>query len=166
MPNNQLHLGLGPSPRPQFLYVSTEHSPTGWHLWNHATAEAIIVEEPALTGYVRAVEVVERERRGEIKQKLNLHVACGPRRYIVEAGLTTQFARSILSALARLQPEHFAYPLTVAVERGSDEKVVFGNLYNATNGGEIKGAADARERDPADLARAVQANLVAGSQAA
>ena len=158
-------LGLGPSPKPFFLYVSTEHSPTGWHGWDHASAEPVVVDWPAVTGYVRRVEVVERERRGEMKAKLDVHVAAGPRNFVVEAGLTTHFSRGVLSALVRLQPEHFVYPLTLAVEPGDREaKVVFGNVYNATNGGEIRGSAQARDEDPAELVRRVQAAIEEGSR--
>ena len=155
-----LHLGLGPSPKPQFLYVSTEHFAQGWHFWDHGAGVPYEVGEPALTGYVRKVEVVERTRRGESKLKLDLHVHAGPRRYIVEAGLDTHFSRSMLAALARLQPRHFLRPLVVAVEPGTAEaKVVFGNLYDAETGVEIRGSDEARQSDPARLARRVQAAI-------
>jgi hypothetical protein len=146
-----LHLGLGPSPRPEFLYVSTEHSPSGWHRWDHARGEAVVVAENACTGYLRDVAAVERERRGETKVKLDLTLACGPRVYVVESGIETQFSRSVLAALARLTPRHLRRALCVEVRPGDEDKVVFGDVFDAASGVRINTLSQDREAAPEAL---------------
>lgn len=158
--HSPVHLGLGPSPKPFTLYVSTEHNPVGWHGWDHHRGEPIIIDEPAVTGYVRAVGVVERERRGEMKPKLNIQLAAGQRNYIIEAGLDTHFSRSVLAAMARLEHKHFKRALTIVVEPGDREsKVVFGNLYFAELGHEVRTQPHARDKDVDVLLEHVRATL-------
>ena len=137
MNDTDLLLGLGPSPKPEYLYVSTEHSPVGWHRWNHAKAEPIRVEDPALTGYIVAVDTVEKEYKGAVNVKVNIHVSCGQRNYVIQSGLTTTFSKGVLGALCRLQPHHFRAPLTIAVTAGDEGKVVFGDVWNPANGQRI-----------------------------
>lgn len=154
-----IHLGLGPSPRPEYLYVSTDHSPSGWHRWNHAKNEPIIVDEPAVTGYVTKAERVEKEYQGKATPKLCLHVSAGPRTYVVQSGLDTQFSHGVLAALARLEPSHFDHALTIEVQPGDTGKVVFGNLYNAANGRRVRHADTDQDESAENLLARVQATL-------
>lgn len=154
-----VHFGLGPSPRPEYLYVSTDHSAAGWHRWNHVKNEPIVVEEPAVTGYVRKVERVEKEYGGKPTPKLQVTIAAPPRTYVIQSGLDTQFSHGVLSALARLAPSHFDYPLSIEVQPGDTGKVVFGNVYNAQNGGRVWALEEDADESAEKLLERVQASL-------
>jgi hypothetical protein len=134
---SEIQLGFGPSPRPQYVYVSQDKSPTGWYLWNFAgDGHAEPIEHQALTGYITGIEVDTKEFKGKENKKLNVTVSAGPRNYIIQVGFYTAFARCMLASLARLRPEHLQTPFAIETQFGK-EKTVFCTLYNAQNGGKI-----------------------------
>lgn len=157
--SSEVQLGFGPSPRPRYVYIGDEEkSPTGWYFWDGDKADPI--PETALTGYITNVELGTREYKGKENKKLLVHVSAGPRRYIIQCGFYTAFARTTLAALARLKPQHFEFPLCIETQPG-EQKTVFANVYNAENGMRITCEWPKTEQDVDNLFNRVTATLEA-----
>lgn len=152
--SNDIQLGFGPSPRPQYVYLDADTDPNGWYFFDHASESRVPIEEAALTGELVKVETTEKEFRGKTNPKVQFHVSAGPRNYIIETGRYTAFARCMLAALSRMGAENISRPITIEPQRG-DEKAVFANVYNPVNGGRVPYAYPKTEEDVEGLLDAV-----------
>jgi hypothetical protein len=56
------------------------------------------------------------------------------RAYIIQAGFDTLFSKGLLYTLAKLPIEAFRQPITIAVEPGETEQVLFCRIYNPATG--------------------------------
>lgn len=132
-------LGLGPTPDPIYLYVGeTESDAACWYTLDPQNNQ-VPVKEPALTGYLAALRVTEKEFKGKPNYKLDILMKAD-RNYVIRSGVETSFSRGVLLALeAIVQGAGDIHdPLVIAVQRGDEDKVVFGRVYLAATGERIK----------------------------
>lgn len=138
--------GLGPSPRKQYLYISTEHSPTGWHRWDHVNESPIPIQETGLYGKLVAIQETEKTYKKDVNKKLRFHINAGPLRYAIETGRYSTFSKGMLASIQELGASGIKKTLCVAPEPSTqEEKVVFAGVYDGTNGKRVY-----NERWPSD----------------
>jgi hypothetical protein len=121
-------LGFGHPPKPRYIYANRQYSDCLWYFWNGAKSEHEPIVHHALTGIVTKVDVEAKEFRGKPDPKLNVHVMAD-RAYVIQAGFETQFARGLLYSLHQL-PD-LSRPITIAVEAGDTEQVLFCRVYQS-----------------------------------
>jgi hypothetical protein len=126
-------LGFGHPPRPRYIYANRQYSDCLWYFWNGAKNEHEPIEHHALTGVIEKLEVEERVFRNRPDYKLNLYMRAD-RAYIVQSGFDTLFARGLVYTLSKLPTEVFRQPITIAVEPGDTEQVLFCRIYNPSSG--------------------------------
>lgn len=124
----QQQLGFGASPRPVYLYANRSNGGLWYRLSEDSDRKPIILEHTALTGYLEKVEIKQTERRGKDVSKLHIHIKAD-RAYIIESGFDASFSRSMISAIATLTPEQVRQPVTIEVQPGDTDEVLFGRLY-------------------------------------
>lgn len=90
--------------------------------------QQIPIKQNALRGYPDRLEVVELQRRGKDISKLQFTLNCGDLHYVLEAGADSEFAQSLVYALASLTPEQLKQPLIVQPEPGEDNAVLFARV--------------------------------------
>lgn len=129
-------LGFGHPPKSCYIYANRKYSKTLWYFWNSALNEPEPIEFHALTGTIESLEIESKEFRGKTEQKVNLHILA-ERKYIIQAGSETQFAKGLLYALLHLPPKALTQPLTIAVEAGDTELVLFCRVYDPATGQSI-----------------------------
>ncbi len=133
MRSSKQSLGFGHPPRPRYIYANRQYSDCLWYFWNGAKSEHEPIEFHALTGVIEKLEIEEREFRGKPDYKVNLHVRAD-RNYIIQSGYDTLFARGLIFTLSKLPTEAFRQPITIAVEPGDTEQVLFCKIYNPASG--------------------------------
>lgn len=126
-------LGFGHPPKPRYIYANRKYSDCLWYFWNGAKNEHEPIKFHALTGIVARLEVEQKEYKGQLECKVNLHV-CADRKYVIQAGCETLFAKGLLYALSGLPSAAFTQPLIIAVEPGDTEQVLFCRIYNPVTG--------------------------------
>jgi hypothetical protein len=126
-------LGFSSPPKPRFIYANRQYNDCLWYFWNGARNEHEPIESTAITGWVEKLEIEEKEFRGRTEAKVNLTLRAD-RPYVIQAGLDTIFARSLIYTLAKLPAEAFRQPVMIAVEPGDTEAVLFCRIYNPANG--------------------------------
>jgi hypothetical protein len=129
-------LGFGHPPKPRYIYANRQYSDCLWYFWNGAKNEHEPIAHTALTGTIEKLEIEEKEFRGKPDPKVNLHIRAD-RAYIIQAGFDTLFARGLLYTLSKLPTEAFRQPITIAVEPGETEQVLFCRIYNPTTGNSV-----------------------------
>jgi hypothetical protein len=129
-------LGFGYPPKPRYIYANRQYSDCLWYFWNGAKNEHEPIEHTALTGTIDKLEIEEKEFRGKPDRKVNLHIRAD-RSYIIQAGFDTLFAKGLLFTLAKLPTEAFRQPITIAVEPGETEQVLFCRIYNPVTGNAV-----------------------------
>lgn len=122
-------LGFGHPPKSRYVYANRKYPNCLWYFWNGATNEHEPIEFHALTGIFESLEIEEKEYKGKPDLKVNLHISAD-RPYVVQAGYDTLFAKSLLYTISRLPTPALAQPITLAVEPGDTEQVLFCRLYN------------------------------------
>lgn len=133
-------LGFSHPPKPRYIYANRQYSDCLWYFWNGAKSEHEPIEYHALTGIIEKLEVEEKEFRGKPDYKVNLHVRAGAsltegaRAYVIQSGYDTLFARGLVFMLSKLPIEAFRQPITIAVEAGDTEQVLFCRIYNPATG--------------------------------
>lgn len=129
-------LGLGYNPESiKFLFVGEAEDETGstpWYEWNHDTNTAIPVHYDALTGYINNITIVTKQFKGSTHYKIQVHVTAD-RRYRIQVGAGTVFARGLVLALAQQAStkDAFKSPLTITVKQGDDSKAVFAGVFDS-----------------------------------
>lgn len=126
-------LGFGYPPKPRYIYANRQYSDCFWYFWNGAKNEHEPIAFHALTGLFERLEIEEKEFRGKPDPKVNLHIRAD-RVYIVQAGYETLFARGLLYTLSKLPINAFTQPMTIAVEPGDTDQVLFCRIYNPATG--------------------------------
>jgi hypothetical protein len=126
-------LGFGHPPKPRYIYANRQYSDCLWYFWNGAQSEHEQIEHHALTGIIEKLEVEEKEFRGKPDYKVNLHMRAD-RAYVIQSGHDTLFARGLIWMLSKIPVAAFRQPITVAVEAGDTEQVLFCRIYNPATG--------------------------------
>jgi hypothetical protein len=121
-------LGFGPKPGGQ-QYVFCNRSKGGLWYSLDADSKPVVIEHEAITGYILKLEFVEVERRKADTLKLRIHLRAD-KLYVLESGSTSNFAKGVLSAIAKMSPNDLMEPITfVPVPSTESEEVLFCNLY-------------------------------------
>lgn len=129
-------LGFGYPPKPRYIYANRQYNDCLWYFWNGAKNEHEPIEYTALTGTIEKLEIEEKEFRGKPDPKINLHIRAD-RLYVIQAGFETLFAKGLLYTLAKLPTEAFRQPITIAVEPGETDQVLFCRIYNPITGNSV-----------------------------
>lgn len=126
-------LGFGHPPKPRYIYANRQYSDCFWYFWNGALNEHEPIEEHALTGIIEKLEIEQKEFRGKPDLKVNLHIRAD-RTYVIQAGYETLFSKGLLYTLSKLPITAFTQPITLAVEPGDTDQVLFCRIYNPATG--------------------------------
>jgi hypothetical protein len=129
-------LGFGHPPKPRYIYANRQYSECLWYFWNGADNKHEPIAHHALTGTIEKLEIETKEFRGKADPKVNLTIRAD-RTYIIQAGFDTLFAKGLLFTLAKLPSEVFRQPITIAVEPGETEQVLFCRIYNPSTGNSV-----------------------------
>jgi len=129
-------LGFCHPPKARYIYANRQYPDCLWYFWNGAKNIHEPIEYPALTGLIEKLEIEEKEFRGKPDPKVNLHIRAD-RAYVIQSGLDTLFAKGLLYTLSKLPIEAFKQPITIAVEAGETDQVLFCRIYNPTTGNAV-----------------------------
>jgi hypothetical protein len=129
-------LGFGHPPKARYIYANRQYSDCLWYFWNGGKNEHEPIAHHALTGVIEKLEIEEKEYRGKPDLKVNLHIRAD-RAYVIQAGFETLFAKGLLYTLSKLPQEAFTKPITIAVEPGETDQVLFCRIYNPTTGNSV-----------------------------
>lgn len=129
-------LGFCHPPKARYIYANRQYPDCLWYFWNGAKNIHEPIEYPALTGLIEKLEIEEKEFRGKPDPKVNLHIRAD-RAYVIQSGLDTLFAKGLLHTLSKLPIEAFKQPITIAVEAGETDQVLFCRIYNPTTGNAV-----------------------------
>lgn len=122
-------LGFGHPPKVRYIYANRQHPGCLWYFWDGAKKEHEPILFQSLTGMVEKLDTEEKEFKGKRELKINLHIRAD-RNYVIQSGAETMFAKGLVYTLSRLPVAAFNQPVTIAVEAGEDEQVVFCRIYN------------------------------------
>ncbi len=155
--NSEIKLGLCNPPEPIYLYVhqgEINGESYCWYRYNITQDRIIPVQQKGLTGYLSELRLTTKEFKGKDNLKLDI-VVSADEIYIVRTGIETNFAKTFLLAVSRVQD--FSKPLTIGAIPG-ESNVVFCRLYDAETKTRIR-----REWNPnadwAEIIRTFQTKL-------
>ena len=131
--SSKQQIGFGHSPRPRYIYANRQYPDCLWYFWDGAKKEHEPILFQALTGIVEKLEIEEKEYKGKPEFKVNLHIKAD-RNYVIQSGYETLFAKGLIYTLATLPVGFFSKPMTIAVEPGDTEQVLFSRIYNPVTG--------------------------------
>jgi hypothetical protein len=124
----QQKLGFGPVPKSEVWVFCNREKGGLWYSLD-SQGQAVNIEHPALTGYIRKLEFTKPVRRGEETDKLNCIIE-GDKLYVLESGAAVQFSKGLLNAIASLSPEALKQPITIVPEPSTkNDEVLFCNIY-------------------------------------
>lgn len=156
-------LGLGHPPITRRIHCKRSHGCL-WYFWDGGKKEALPIEAPAVTGYVRELRVEQGEYKNQATYNLLLTLDCGPQWFILDAGATSTFARGLILALAHLTPEQLRQPITVAPQAGDEEKVLLCRVWSGRDVVKADWPSDSEEFRP--LLRDAIANVTTAQEQA
>jgi hypothetical protein len=121
-------LGFGPAPKSEVWVFCNREKGGLWYTLDNQ-GQAVNIEHPALTGYIRKLEFTKPVRRGEETDKLNCIIE-GDKVYVLESGAAVQFSKGLLNAIASMSPEALKQPITIVPEPSTkNDEVLFCNVY-------------------------------------
>jgi len=129
-------LGFSHPPKARYIYANRQYSDCLWYFWNGAKNQHEPIELHALTGIIEKLEVEEKDFRGKTELKVNLFIRAD-RPYVIQSGADTLFAKGLLYTLSKLPADAFKRPITIAVEAGETEQVLFCRIYNPISGSAV-----------------------------
>ncbi|WP_242041684.1 hypothetical protein [Alkalinema sp. FACHB-956] len=129
-------LGFSHPPKPRYIYANRKYNDCLWYFWNGAKNQHEPIEYHALTGIIEKLELEEKEFRGKSDSKVNLFIRAD-RMYIIQSGWDTVFAKGLLYTLSKLPIDAFTKPITISVEAGETEQVLFCRIYNPATGSSV-----------------------------
>lgn len=114
----------------QWVYIGArEGSDRPWYFWDHDKSQAIQIVEDSLVGYLKNIEVGEKEFKGKTAHKVIVTIFAD-RVYKLQSGLDTWFSKSLFARLNNLSPEELKKPIVISPYLGEDENIVFVALKN------------------------------------
>jgi hypothetical protein len=127
-PASQQALGFGEAPKSQ-TYIFCNRSKGGvWYALD-SDSKPVLIEQPALTGYIRKLDFKETTRRNEKSFKLHCTIEAD-QVYVLEGSAKAHFSKGLLSAIASLTPEQLKQPLTIVPQPSTENgEVLFCNVY-------------------------------------
>lgn len=126
-------LGFGHPPRPRYIYANRQYPDALWYFWDGAKKEYEPIPYHALTGLIEKLDIETKEFKGKTEAKVNLHIKAD-RRYILQVGYDTIAAKGLLWGLSKLPQNAYSAPITIAVEPGETDQVLFTRIYNPRSG--------------------------------
>ena len=127
--SSKQQLGFGHSPKPRYIYANRQYAECLWYFWDGAKKEHEPILFQALTGIVEKLETEQKEYKGKPEFKVNFHIRA-ERNYVIQSGYETLFAKGLVYTLSKLPVTSFNKPITIAVEPGDTEQVLFCRVYN------------------------------------
>lgn len=121
-------LGFNYPPKPRYVYANRQYSDCLWYFWDGSKKEHEPIAMHALTGAIFGLEVEAKEFRGKPDVKVNLYIQAD-RPYVVQSGFDTLFAKGLLWSLDQLPSLAAQSVVTIAVEPGETEQVLFCRVY-------------------------------------
>lgn len=123
-----IRLGFCDSPYGEFIYANNRQAET-WYLWDHQNEKADELK-PCLRCLIKNLTLfVKPSDEFGNTVKLHVHVDAG-RKYVIEAGIESQFSLSLLNKIAVADKQMLSKPVYIKAEPA--KKTLFGNLYNLT----------------------------------
>lgn len=119
-----------------YIFVGeSSDAASAWYFWDHSENAPVSIKDNCLSGYLRDVSVTKHDTKAGISYKLNLKIQAD-KMYCIRSGVTTNFSRGILLAMAEAISSppgsslltNGAY-ISIAVKKGDEGKVVFGNFF-------------------------------------
>ncbi len=129
-------LGFGYPPKPRYIYANRQYPDCNWYFWNGAENKHEPISQNALTGTIEKLEIETKAFRGKPDPKMNLHIRADLP-YVIQAGLETLFAKGLLFTLSKLPAQALKQPITIAVEPGETDQVLFCRIYNPATGNSV-----------------------------
>ena len=126
-------LGFGHSPKARYIYANRQYPDALWYFWDGANKKHEPINLPALTGIIEKLEMEEKEYKGDKELKINLHIRAECN-YVIQSGSETMFSKGLVYTLSKLPIAAFTQAITIVVEAGEDEKVLFCRVYNPVTG--------------------------------
>lgn len=126
----EIKLGLCNPPEPIYLYVRSGEANGESYLWYKFDIDSqstIPIHQRGLAGYIKELRITQKEYKGKDNLKLDL-VISADEVYIIRTGIETNFAKTLLLTLEKIQD--FSAPYLIAVAEGK-ENVVFGRIYDS-----------------------------------
>lgn len=152
------NLGFGHPPRPRYIYANRQYPDCLWYFWDGGKKEHEPINYHAITGIIEKLEIESKEFRGKPDIKVNLHIKAD-RRYVIQSGYETLFGQGLLYLLASLPKSALKKPLTIAVEPGDTEQVLFCRIYNPSTGENAYFPFESRKVDWAAIVSKAQAKI-------
>ncbi|MGL5075083.1 MAG: hypothetical protein ACRDBG_04495 [Waterburya sp.] len=122
------------SRQPRIIYIAKERGSL-WHFWSTKKQDIEPIKATSIAGYLRNLEVVPTtsEKYGT-SDKLQIHLDVGDRNYILQSGISSWFAKSLIRNLGCLSREQLLK--WIAIEPYSTDntsKVIFSRVYDSHN---------------------------------
>jgi hypothetical protein len=112
----QMKLGFHSPLTKLYIFVKNE----GNCLWYWLDdGRKIYIQESALTGIIRSLEVKEASTSHGDRMKLDIELVAD-RRYILRSGIDSAFSRGMLMLIAALSDEQLKQPVTIEVKPGDE----------------------------------------------
>jgi hypothetical protein len=127
-------LGFGHPPSGRYIYANRQYSDCLWYFYNGEKKEHDPIAHHALTGLVEKLEIETKEYKNKPEVKLNLHLRAD-RRYVIQSGFNTEFAKGLLARLNQVSASALRSPLTIGVQAGETDQVLFCRLWDSQGEG-------------------------------
>ena len=129
-PTKQL-LGFGAAPKSQ-VWVFCNRTKGGCWYTLDSQSQPVVIEQQALTGYIRKLEFKETTRRNEKSHKLHCTIEAD-QLYVLESSSKAHFSKGLMSVLALLPPSALKQPLTIVPQPSTENgEVLFCNVYQGS----------------------------------
>ncbi|NJM74675.1 MAG: hypothetical protein HC852_01610 [Acaryochloridaceae cyanobacterium RU_4_10] len=124
----QPSVGFGPAPK-QVMHVHCDRRHGGFWYTLDPQNNPIVIEQEALTGYIRSLEFKASIDQGEKVYTLYTTLEAD-NFYVLESLSTADFSKGLLSAIAVLTPEQLQQPITVVPQiLSASEDVLYCQVY-------------------------------------
>ena len=107
---------------PRYLYIGKG----GWYHWDHDLQQPILIKQKGLRGYLKAIDLKEQTFKGKTSLKLLIYLSTDDEDFVIKSGLNSWFSKTILLRLRSLEINQLSQPITIGVQSGQDENVLFG----------------------------------------
>ena len=108
---------------PTYIYLDSN----GYYFWDHKDKKPIPIAEKGFRGYLTGLELKDKTFRGKTSTKLGIAISTEDKDYVIQTGITSWFAKTILIRLNDLPVAAFQKPITIGIQHSkSKSRVVFG----------------------------------------